>query len=310
MASAADLGKWTSPFGSWLSNMRTLLLPVLLAAGIGLPFLISNSGETSTLLQNDNAAHRPFAGQANYGIPAHQASTGYAQPPTQFASFPYGANGNGANGQFVGNQTVPPGLPGQFASTPVQPAILNPPAGGIVILPGTANGPDLTAAPMEFLPTTNLAEIFRFDVSPNWVKSRWPRVSTAPTEPGLHGMRVALVTGTNRNDLQGSLTYYFDANQRVQRISFQGWAGDTARLIELMSKTFDLRSQPTHFAGLYVSSNRRGPTGAMIMRHPDVVRSENPNQQVAVVLEVNNPQGSFPISQNMQQMLNSASNNR
>ena len=86
--------------------------------------------------------------------------------------------------------------------------------------------------------------------------------------------------------------------------------GDTARLVELMTQTFGLRSQPTHFAGLYVSSNRRGPTGALIMRHPDVVRAENPNQQVAVVLEVNNSQGNFPISQNMQQMLNSAGNNR
>lgn len=290
--------------------MRTLLLPVLLAAGIGLPFLISTSQKTGPPLQNHNAANRPFPGQANYGIPAHQASTGYAQPPTQFASFP-----NGANGQFVGNQTVPPGLPGQFASTPVPPApvppaILNPPPGGIVILPGTANGPDLTAAPMEFMPISNLSEVFRFDVSPNWVKSRWTRVSTAPTEPGLHGMRVALNTGTNVNDVTGSLTYYFDANQRLQRISFQGWVGDTARLVELMTQTFGLRSQPTHFAGLYVSSNRRGPTGALIMRHPDVVRAENPNQQVAVVLEVNNSQGNFPISQNMQQMLNSAGNNR
>ena len=305
MASVADLRKWTSPFGSWLSNMRTLLFPVLLAAGIGLPFLISNSRETGDPLQNHNAAYRPFAGQANYGVPAHQASTGYTQPPTQFASFP-----NGTNGQFVGNQTVPPGIPSQFASTPVPPAILNSPPGGIVILPGTANGPDLTAAPMEFLQTTNLAEIFRFDVNPNWVKNRWPRVSTAPNEPGLHGMRVALVTGTNRNDLQGSLTYHFDTNQRLQRISFHGWTGDTARLLELMTQTFDLRSQPTHFAGLYVSSNRRGPTGALIMRHPDVVRAENPNQQVAVVLEVNNPQGNFPLSQNMQQILNSAGNNR
>lgn len=280
--------------------MRSLLLPVLLAAGIGLPFLISSSRQSQTPRLNQTTSYRPFGGQVNYGVPAHQASTGFTQIPSQHASFP----------NRVANQTVPPGIPAQFASTAVPPALLTPPAGGTVIFPGNANGPDLSAPPMEFLPTTNLAEIFRFDVFPNWVKNRWPRVSTAPTEPGLHGMRVALVTGTNANDLHGSLTYHFDANQRVQRISFQGWTGDTARLVELLSKSFGFQSQPTHFAGLYLSGNQQATQGALIMRHPDVVRAENPNQQVAVVFEVNNPQGNFTLSQNMQQKISSATNNR
>ena len=287
------------PFGFWNPTMRKLLLPALLAAGIGLPFLISNSNKNNNARLNQNSAYN-VNGQVNYGMPARQASTGFTQPPTQLASYPNG----------VANQTVPPGIPAQFASTPVPPALLAPPAGGTIILPGTANGPDLTAAPMEFLPTTNLAEIFRFDVFPDWVKNRWPRVSTAPTEPGLHGLRVALVTGTNPNDLSGSLTYHFDVNQRLQRISFQGWTGDTARLVDLVTKSYGFRSQPTHFAGFYASGTRRAAKGALILRNPTVVRAGNPNQQVAVVLEVNNPQGSFTLSQSMLEKIKSAVDNR
>jgi len=123
-------------------------------------------------------------------------------------------------------------------------------------------------------------------------------------------MRVALVTGTNQSDLLGSLTYHFNTNQRVQRISFQGWTGDSARLLQLMTTTYGFRSHPTHFAGLYLAGNRRSQSGALILRHPDVVRAENPNQQLAVVLEVNNPDGNTSLSQTMQQNVYTASNNR
>lgn len=284
--------------------MRSFVLPVLLAASIGLPFLMFNNNSNRNPLQNQTTAQNRFGGQASYGIPAYQGSTGYAQSPPPIQTFP------GANGQFVSNQTVPPGIPTHFASSPIPPAMRSIPASGTVILPGTANGPDLTAAPMEFLPTTNLAELFRFDVSPDWVKNRWPRVSTAPTEPGLHGMRVVLVTGTNQNDLHGSLTYHFDANHRVQRVSFQGWTGDTTRLLRLMTQTYNFRSHPTLYAGLYLTGNRNGQTGALIMRNPDVVRAENPNQKIAVFLEVNNPNGNFVLSQAMQQNVNVASSTR
>ena len=172
------------------------------------------------------------------------------------------------------------------------------------VFPGDANGPDLTAQPTDFIPVTNLAEIIRFDVYPNWVKNRWKRVSTNPGDAGLHGLRVAVVTGTNTWDLHGSLTYYFDVNQRAQRITFRGWTGDSSRLVNLLTSQFGLKAQPTHWAGAYAAQNNRGvPTAGLLMQHPAVITRENPVQQVAMVMELNHPQGSFQLSPSFLNML-------
>ena len=71
-----------------------------------------------------------------------------------------------------------------------------------------------------------LAAVFRCDITPPWVMSQWSRVSTGLAELDLHGYRVALISGTREGDLAGSLTYYFNIQQRLQRITFQGSTGD------------------------------------------------------------------------------------
>ena len=87
--------------------------------------------------------------------------------------------------QLPGATTLPPGM---VVSGPIinGSATTNPSLAGFTpdfgatqtfVFPGDANGPDLTAQPTDFIPVTNLAEIIRFDVYPNWVKSRWKRIS-------------------------------------------------------------------------------------------------------------------------------------
>jgi len=100
------------------------------------------------------------------------------------------------------------------------------------VLPGNAHGPNLSAQPLEFLPVTNFEEIF-----------------PSPGDYELHGLRVALITGTNSWDLHGSLTYYFDTSHRVQRITFRGWSGDATKLITLLTQKYGFRQQQTHWAG-------------------------------------------------------------
>ena len=178
-----------------------------------------------------------------------------------------------------------------------------------VVFPGTATGPDLNAAPMQFLPTSNFAEIIRFDVQPDWVKKRWERVSTSPGESGLHGLRVPVVTGTNSTDLHGSLTYYFDANQRAQRVTFRGWTGNASRLTQLLQTQFGFKQQPTHWAGFYLMGDRRANRGALLLQHPAVIRTDNPVQQVAIVMEINNPQGPFGLSPDIASMIPAAQKN-
>ena len=161
---------------------------------------------------------------------------------------------------------------------------------------GNANGPDLTAAPMQFVPVSNFQEVFRFDVSPAWAKQRWERLTAIPAEGGLHGLRTALVTGTNTWDLNGSLTYFFDQNHRVQRISFRGWVGDPTRLISLATGHFGLKAKPTHWAGLYVANFGGSQTGALLMKDPDTIDRRNQVQRTAVIMEINQPSGGFKLS--------------
>ena len=90
-------------------------------------------------------------------------------------------------------------------------------------------------------PIVDMAEAFRLDVTPNWVMSRWPRVSSNSQAEQFHGMRVALITGTHEDDLAGSLTYYFNTTQKCAEITFTGTTGEPGRLINLMISRFGFK---------------------------------------------------------------------
>ena len=192
---------------------------------------------------------------------------------------------------FAYNQPIGPGMQPDYS------------AAQTFVFPGNVNGPDLSAEPMQFIPVMNFEEIFRFDISPGWVKSRWKRVSTSPGDLGLHGLRVAVVTGTNSWDLHGSLTYYFGSNQRLQRITFRGWAGDSTRFTNLLTQKYNFKSQPTHTAGYYLAQTKRKPTGGLLIKHPAVIYTENPVQQVALVMEMNQPNGPFQLSSDFRSLI-------
>ena len=85
---------------------------------------------------------------------------------------------------------------------------------------------------------TNFAEIFRFDITPQFVTERWSRVSTGLSDVRMQGYRVPLVTGVEPGDLAGSLTYYFDSRPRLQRITFIGTTGDPSRLINFLAQQY------------------------------------------------------------------------
>ena len=48
-----------------------------------------------------------------------------------------------------------------------------------------------------------LADVFRFNITPNWVMGQWPRVSTGMSQIQLVGYRVTLVTGIAPDDIAG-----------------------------------------------------------------------------------------------------------
>ena len=103
-----------------------------------------------------------------------------------------------------------------------------------------------------------LTAVFRFEITPAWVMSQWSRVSTGLADLDLHGYRVALVSGTHEGDLAGSLTYYFNAQQRLQRITFQGSTGDARQLVAYMTAVHRLSPEPTNDPSLQLYRIRNG----------------------------------------------------
>jgi hypothetical protein len=147
-------------------------------------------------------------------------------------------------------------------------------------LPAAAGG---HAAPSPSPASPTIEQAFRFDLSPQWVSSRWPRVSTVAGDPKQLGMRVALVTGTRPDDVAGSLTYYFDEHHQLQRLTFTGLTGDPRRLLTAVVTPHGLKSQPTTGAAHYIAGDPKHPTSEVIVRHLPVVANSQPARMEASV---------------------------
>lgn len=141
------------------------------------------------------------------------------------------------------------------------------------------------ATAIEPLPVA-LEEAFHMDLTPQWVTSRWPRVSTVLGEPEQLGMRVALVSGTQPDDVAGSLTYYFDQHHKLQRITFFGLTGDERRLMATLVRTYQLKSAPTTDVARWIAGDAANPTSSVVVRHLPIVRADATNARVEVAVDV------------------------
>ena len=157
--------------------------------------------------------------------------------------------------------------------------------------------------PITGQPVTELNEIFRFNVTPEWIMFRWPRVTTQLADLELNGLRVPLVTGTSKYDLAGSLTYYFDKKQQLQRISFRGFTDDETKLVELVTKRCGLRPVSTLARGLYLVKWSGKPRSALRIRTAAIVRADAPYTRLDVELELNRPGPGYRLSKAFEQSL-------
>ncbi len=158
-------------------------------------------------------------------------------------------------------------------------------------------------AGMPATPTINLEGALRFDISPRWVLDSWPHVSTTRIDGPLDGLRVPLVTGTGPLDVVGSLTYYFDQHQQVQRISLDGIVGDDRRVVSVVTQVFQLKPEPTAGTGVFLAKWNGKPTSALLIRRMPVVRAENPLQKFSFTLELNRPSNYFGLSSQLKNEL-------
>jgi len=166
---------------------------------------------------------------------------------------------------------------------------------------GPPQGPDgplySTTTPLEGLRSLSLPEIFRFDVTREWIYQRWARKSTALADLGLYGIRVPLVSGTQLVDLAGSLTYYFDAVGQLQRISFHGNTGDTTQLVMLLTQSFGLQPQQTPIAGEQLFQSRGGEDvySELRTRPAPVLWANSPHDSFSVDLQLQRPGATTPL---------------
>lgn len=132
----------------------------------------------------------------------------------------------------------------------------------------------------------DLAEVLGSAISPNWVLERWPRVTSRLSTVDLQGYRVPFVSGTQRDDIAGALTYYFDTRQQLRRITFKGQTADTAKLLAVLQSMHGFRYQPTTqpLLQLYQSLGSGKPKGQLWIRPAEVVRDRRYPQSFDLLL--------------------------
>jgi hypothetical protein len=233
---------------------RGILLAGGLAAAAGVPVMLSGDG-------------------AGGDIAKWWKSTTGDKAATQTAAGPKLDN----SGWTSGNGPI---APANSAPLNPQSSFLNPPA-----------TPEAAGPRIDGYPVYDPGEVFRFDVSPTWIVSRWARVTTIAMPPDMQGYRVPLVTGPTEADLAGSLTYYFNAKQQVQRITFIGTTGNPGPLVKLMSQRFKFGPAGSNMPGVDIYQIRwhNQPRSEMQLRMSDVVRADVPLRRFDVDLEINLP---------------------
>lgn len=141
------------------------------------------------------------------------------------------------------------------------------------------------------VPARHLGEIFNFDVTPAWIMSRWSRVSTQAGPPEFQGYRVPLLTGLRQGDLAGSITYCFDDQNKLQRLTFEGTTDDPTRLVKLVSDRFGFKAIKAPSPGLQQYAIRwNGYTGSRLnVRMAGVIDAGKPKTRFSIDLEINLP---------------------
>ena len=152
---------------------------------------------------------------------------------------------------------------------------------------------------------SDLREVLRFDISPKWVIQRFARVTTVLADLRLEGVRIPIVTGTQASDVAGTLTYYFDSADKLQRITVHGFTGDPDRLIGVMTQSYGLKQEPSLEAGVFTKRWNGRPTDFFRLTHAPVVHSNAIHHKYTVFLELNHPDLSFGISQEARRIVES-----
>ena len=173
-----------------------------------------------------------------------------------------------------------------------------PPLSGTRITPGVQSNPN-KAAPSAHPEIYPLAEVLRSDITTDWVYARWNRKSAGLADPGMFGIRVPLVTGTLEGDLAGSLSYYFNNQNRLQRISLRARTGDPTQIVNLVMQRFGFQPQPPTLPGeqLYQVIHHKKVKSELRIRPESVLLTSSPHTSYSVALELEAPTSNRYLAQ-------------
>lgn len=163
---------------------------------------------------------------------------------------------------------------------------------------------------LEHLPVVSLAEILRFDISPEWVMARFPRVSTLLSEMNLDGLRTPLITGSTPGDLAGTLTYYFDRYKRLKRVSIHATVGDPTRHIMELRQAYQMSQEPSLGGSLYVIKWNGAPTCVLHISPASVVYSDLNYGRYNLFLELNQAELEYGLSSEARQLIEAGKHTR
>lgn len=153
------------------------------------------------------------------------------------------------------------------------------------------------------VPSLPIEALLRFDIDPRWINATWPRVSTVTAENQMMGLRVPVATGTTPTDISGALTYYFDRNHHVQRITLDGVVGDERAIADYVGRVYGLRQEQALEAGIYVTAKGRTIHNVMRVAFAPVLDVDQPLRQRSLWLELNRPERNVRLSDESKRVL-------
>ncbi|MGD9635666.1 MAG: DUF6690 family protein [Pirellulales bacterium] len=246
---------------------RPLMLASLLGASIGVPYVVSKSSTPTAAPGATVVAPAATATPVQTIVPPAAPA---AESPSLFSQ---------ASSYFNSLQPA--------ATAPTYPTTSTP----APLAPLATTAP--TAPPIRY---HSFQEVLRFDLTKEWVYQNWDRKSTGLADPQMFGIRVPLVTGTQRTDLAGSLTYQFDAQGQVQHISLRGRTADTTSLVQYLTLTYQFqRMQAPAGEQLYQVRSGNSVYSELRTMPESVLLETAPYGSFGVVLELGRPGSNRPL---------------
>ena len=278
--------------------LRTPKTLALLAAAVGIPYTASETefGRSSVRMLS-NGVQAVSAPMEDYlassrgselGDNTHRDVEGIWEQTIDRYRYSTAPEVVSSHGRLVSTSKTSPGN----GTIPGEP-VLGSPGGG-----STISGPTLVGRPV-----SDLREVLRFDISPQWVTDRFSRVTTVLADLQLDGLRVPMVTGTGPDDLAGSISYYFDQSDRLQRVMLHGFTGDPNAVITAMTEHYGLQSEPSLEAGVYTKRWNGMPVHFLRITRAPIVYSDALHHKFTVFLELNQPDLRYGISPEAQRIV-------